>query len=163
MSGVKRLAVLLSAAVGLGLGLEGAAFATATFSAAVNYWGPTPISGSQWCGKVVAGVDDEGSGSASSGSLAYYGSNCLNIHNVPAGYLGAQVHLVRSDGTLCGSTAWAFNGTSASFMTSVKNLNPSGSCPASGTYRGSAHAEHWNPNTNWYVKSDWVNSPYLPF
>jgi hypothetical protein len=156
---------LFSSIVALGLlvGLQGVAMATSASSSRVTYWGPA--SGNSWCGKVQAVIDDAPSyqGSAISWSFAYYGANCLNSHNVPAGYLGAQVELVRSNGTICGSTAWSFNGGSQSSHASAKNLNPGSFCPANGTYRSSAHAQHWNPNTNTYVKSFWVDSPYIPF
>lgn len=73
------------------------------------------------------------------------------------------VHLVRSDGTLCGSTAWSWNGSSASLWTSGKSLSPSGSCPAHASYKSEAHAQHYNPNNGNYPTSNWINSPFLTF
>lgn len=163
VANTKRWIIFSTVVLGLLVGWQIAAFAANAKSSIVKYWGPAQ--GNNWCGKVQAEIDDQPSyqGSAISWSLAYYGANCLNTHSVSAGYLGAQVHLVRSNGNLCGSTPWSFNASSAQSHASAKNLNPSGSCPANGTYRSSAHAEHWNPNTNQYVQSNWVNSPYIPF
>jgi hypothetical protein len=141
----------------------GTALAASALSSQVVYWGPAPVGGSMWCGKVQATVNDAGAGFATSRSSAYFGANCGNTHNVPAGYLEAQVHLVRSNGTLCGSTPWSFNGTSGYLMNSSKTLVSSTSCPPNASYHSSAHAGHFNPNTNLYVVSNFINSPNIPF
>lgn len=160
-----RWLIVPTLALGLVAGLQLGALAIFASSGAVIYWGPTQVQGNNWCGKVSSTVEDTSTtpGFAQSLNSAMYGNNCLNYHNVPSGYLGAQVHLVRSNGTLCGSTAWSFNNSSISSHGSLKNLNPSGSCPNNGTYRSDAHAQHYNPNTTQFVVSNWVSSPYITF
>jgi hypothetical protein len=132
----------------------------------ITYW-QANVGGANWCGKVQSLIEDGATyapnGAAVSSSWAYYGANCLNMHNVPAGYLGAQVHLVKSDGTLCGSAPWSFNGSSADLQTSTKPLNTSSSCPAHAIYRSDAHAQHYNPDTGSWPTSNWVSSPQLQF
>ena len=163
---MKRSLMAVAAALGLVVGLAIPALSATSYSSRVTYW-QANVGGANWCGKVQAqisdGTDYPPNGAAGSWSFAYYGANCLNTHNVPAGYLGAQVHLVKSGGTLCGSTPWSWNGGSNWYHSSFKALSPSGSCPAHASYRSEAHAQHWNPNTNQYVNSSWVNSPYIPF
>jgi hypothetical protein len=163
------VAVLLVLGFVLGFGVM--ALAQNALSSEVTYWGPVNVNGTYWCGKVQAEVISNSgpspwrppNGGSTSWSYTYTGLQCGGNHNAPAGYLGAQVHLVKTDGTLCGSTAWSFNGVAAHYQESDLWLSPSSSCPANGTYHGSAHAEHWNPNTNQYVQSNWVNSPNLGF
>jgi hypothetical protein len=164
---MRRRRITLLVLVGLVVGISIPALAVTQYSSRVTYWGPSLVGGNYWCGKVQAQISDGGdyppNGAAGSWSYAYYGANCFNTHNVGAGYLGAQVHLVKSGGTLCGSTPWSWNGGSSYYHSSFKALSPSGSCPANASYRSEAHAQHWNPNTNQYVNSSWVNSPYIPF
>ncbi len=139
--------------LGFVLGFGATALAQNALSSQVTYWGPVNVNGTNWCGKVQAevitgsppGAYRPPNGGAFSHSTTWTGSLCGGNHNAPAGYLGAQVHLVRTDGTLCGSTAWSFNTGAAHEWLSILDLNPSSSCPANGTYHASAHAEHWNP------------------
>lgn len=81
-----------------------------------------------------------------------------------AGYLGAQVHLVKGQapgGTLCGSTPWQFNTSNSPFGVASRNWTQSSNCPAGVGYYSSAHGEYWNANTSKYKKSNWINSPSL--
>jgi hypothetical protein len=159
--------VVVVAIAGFLAGLALPALAASRNSSLITYWGPVSVGGANWCGKVQSIVSDAAdfppNGGAISASWAYYGANCGNTHNVPAGYLGAQVHLVKSDGALCGSTAWSWNGSSASLWTSGKLLSPSGSCPAHASNKSEAHAQHYNPNNGNYPTSSWINSPFLTF
>lgn len=163
---MKRSVFVVIAALGLVVGIAIPALSTTAYSSRVTYW-EANVDGAHWCGKVQSQISDGDdappNGSAGSWSFGYRGADCLNTHSVPAGYLGAQVHLVKSGGTLCGSTPWSWNGSRDWNHSSWRVLNPSGSCPASASYRSEAHAQHWNPNTNQYVNSNWVNSPFIPF
>jgi hypothetical protein len=160
-----RWLIVPTVSLGLIAGLQLAALATTASSSIVTYWGPVLVQGNYWCGQVQSTVDDNVgyNGSARSSSISRFGANCGNSHTVPAGYLGAQVRLVRSNGTLCGSTPWSTNGSSTSVHFSTKTLSPTSSCPLTGTYRSDAHAEHWSPAANVYRVSNWVSSPYIPF
>jgi hypothetical protein len=97
---------------------------------------------------------------AESENSAWKGSGCGIETNVASGWLGAQVHLVKGDGTLCGSTPWEFNSGSAWIKYSSIFLFET-SCPQSGASdKAEAHAQYWNDDANSYVKSPWINSPY---
>ena len=146
--------------VGVMLVLAAATALGSSTSGWVKYFGPTQYGGSYHCAKVRADMNTGTNPIAYSRSSSWSGSACGNLVNVPSGYLGAQVHLVKGDGTLCGSTAWEFNSGSAAEKFSGKFLFQT-SCPQhNASYKSEAHAQYWKTNTNSYVTSSWVSSPY---
>ena len=165
IGGVRRPS-LFAAILGFTLGFVGTAVATVSSSSEVRFFGPTNVGGAIQCATETAWIRDNASPPASAQAIttAYFGQNCLNLNSVPAGYLGAQVHLVRGQapgGTLCGSTPWQFNTSSIPIEAASRNWTQSSNCPAGVGYYSSAHGEYWNANTSTYKKSNWINSPSL--
>lgn len=141
------------------IGIAVAALAT-TYAGPVTYFGPTKVGGSTQCAKIWSTAITGNPSGALSENGAYYGANCLNSNTVPAGWLGAQVKLIRANGEICGTTPWSFNPSGSSSQGSFLRLPDNASCPAGASYKSSAHAQYWNENTRLYKKSMWLDTPF---
>jgi hypothetical protein len=134
------------------------AFATAS-SGDVKYFGPVFADGRYQCAKEKATIFTTSPGYAQSENSAWTYSDCHELHNANAGWLGTQTQLIRGDGYLCGTTPWRFNSQAQVNELDFLYLTDT-SCTTGHSYKAGAHGQYWNDNTKAYVKSSWINSPF---